>query len=305
MAKSEIPNLKFSNGYAIPVIGLGTWKSKPGEVQVAVEVALDAGYRHIDCAFAYRNESEVGKAIENKIRNGVVKREDIFVTSKLWNTCHRPDLVMSACKNTLADLGLDYLDLYLIHWPFAFKEGNDIIPTDEFGNIILSDVDYMDTWKEMENCVNLGLVRSIGLSNFNSQQLQRVIDESCIKPMCLQVEINPYLNQSKLRAFCRERSIVITAYSPLGSPDSPFLKPGTPKLLEDAKLIEIGNRVGKSVSQVILRYLVQLGVATVPKSVTPTRIQENINIFDFELTHDDMAYIDTLNQNLRICHRDQ
>ena len=134
------------------------------------------------------------------------------------------------------------------------------MPTDESGTILLSDVDYLDTWKEMEKCVDLGLVRSLGMSNFNSEQLQRVIDESRIKPVNLQIECNPYINQKKLRDFCKERNIVVTAYSPLGSPDSPFLKPNTPKLLDDPKLIEIGNRFGKSVAQVILKYLVSISL---------------------------------------------
>lgn len=304
MSILQVPTLTFSNGYSIPKIGLGTWKSKPGQVEQAVEAALDTGYRHIDCACVYGNETEVGTGINNKIKEGVVTREELFITDKLWNTYHRPDLVVPACKKSLEKLGLDYLDLFLIHWPFAFKEGCDLMPTDESGTILLSDVDYMDTWKEMEKCVDLGLVHSLGMSNFNSQQLQRVIDESRIKPVNLQFECNPYMNQKKLRNFCKERNIVVTAYSPLGSPDSPFLKPNTPKLLDDPKLKEIGERLSKSVAQVILRYLVQQDVVTIPKSVTPSRIRDNIDIFNFELSDDDITYIDSFNQDLRICHRD-
>ncbi|KAJ9579563.1 hypothetical protein L9F63_004748 [Diploptera punctata] len=283
----------------LATIGLGTWKSKRDEVTKAVEIALDAGYTHIDCARIYENEDEVGAAIQNKIKEGIVKREELFITSKLWNTYHRPELVVPACQTSLKKLCLDYLDLYLIHWPFAFKEGCDLMPTDETGKFEISEVDYVETWKGMEKCAEMGLVRSIGLSNFNSQQIQRVLDACCIKPVNLQVECHPYFNQKKLREFCNDRDIVITAYSPLGSPDSPYYKEGTPKLLEDATLKEMGDRLGKTVAQVILRYLVQLGVATVPKSVTPSRIQENFNIFDFELTAEDMACIDSLDQNLR------
>ncbi|KAJ9579564.1 hypothetical protein L9F63_004749 [Diploptera punctata] len=304
MTLQQAPSLTFSNGYSIPVIGLGTWKAKPGQVEHAVETAIDVGYRHIDCAFVYQNENEVGTGINNKIKEGVVTRGELFITTKLWNTYHRPELVISACKKSLEKLGLDYLDLFLIHWPFAFQEGCDLMPADESGNIILSDVDYMDTWREMEKCVDLGLVRSLGMSNFNSEQLQRVIDESRIKPVNLQCECNPYINQKKLRNFCKERNIVFTAYSPLGSSDSPFLKPGTPKLLDDPQLLEIGQRLGKSGAQIILRYLVQQDIVTIPKSVTASRISDNLNLFDFELTDEDITYIDSFDQNLRICHRD-
>ncbi|PNF29307.1 1,5-anhydro-D-fructose reductase [Cryptotermes secundus] len=304
MGPVQIPSLTFENGYKIPVIGLGTWKSKPGEVERAVQDAIDAGYRHLDCACVYGNESEVGHGIRYKIDEGVVQREDLFVTSKLWNTFHRPELVVSACRESLRLLGLEYLDLYLMHWPFAFKEDGDLMPTDSDGNIVLSDVDYLDTWRQMEKCVHLGLTRSIGLSNFNSQQIDRVLANATIKPVNLQVECNPYLTQKKLINFCKSRGITVTGYSPMGSPDSPYFKVGMPRLLEDPKLKEVAQLVGKSVGQVVLRYLVQRGLVTVPKSVTKSRIQENINIFNFELSEADMNYIDSFNQNLRICHRD-
>ncbi|PNF29306.1 hypothetical protein B7P43_G08940 [Cryptotermes secundus] len=184
------------------------------------------------------------------------------------------------------------------------QEDGDLMPTDSDGNIVLSDVDYLDTWRQMEKCVHLGLTRSIGLSNFNSQQIDRVLANATIKPVNLQVECNPYLTQKKLINFCKSRGITVTGYSPMGSPDSPYFKVGMPRLLEDPKLKEVAQLVGKSVGQVVLRYLVQRGLVTVPKSVTKSRIQENINIFNFELSEADMNYIDSFNQNLRICHRD-
>ncbi|KDR07717.1 1,5-anhydro-D-fructose reductase-like isoform X1 [Zootermopsis nevadensis] len=304
MVSVHVPSLTFSNGYKMPVIGLGTWKSKPGDVQRAVVDAIDAGYRHLDCAYMYGNESEVGEGVKLKVQEGVVQREDLFITSKLWNTFHRPDLVVSACKKSLSLLGLEYVDLYLMHWPFAFKEDGDLIPTDADGNIVLSDVDYLATWREMETCVHLGLTHSIGLSNFNSQQIERLLVSAEVKPANLQIECNPYLTQKKLINFCQSRGIEVTAYSPMGSPDSPYLKAGMPRLLEDPGLHQVAHRVGKSVGQVVLRYLVQQGISAVPKSVTKSRIQENINIFDFELSDADTSYIDSFNQNLRICHRD-
>ncbi|XP_021940366.1 aldose reductase-like isoform X2 [Zootermopsis nevadensis] len=265
MVSVHVPSLTFSNGYKMPVIGLGTWKSKPGDVQRAVVDAIDAGYRHLDCAYMYGNESEVGEGVKLKVQEGVVQREDLFITS---------------------------------------KEDGDLIPTDADGNIVLSDVDYLATWREMETCVHLGLTHSIGLSNFNSQQIERLLVSAEVKPANLQIECNPYLTQKKLINFCQSRGIEVTAYSPMGSPDSPYLKAGMPRLLEDPGLHQVAHRVGKSVGQVVLRYLVQQGISAVPKSVTKSRIQENINIFDFELSDADTSYIDSFNQNLRICHRD-
>lgn len=153
----------------------------------AVSDAIDIGYRHIDCAYAYRNETEVGVAIKSKIDQGVIKRDDLFVTSKLWNTFHQPNLVEGAIKETLANLGLEYLDLYLIHWPIAYKEGGDIFPRDAQENVIFSNVDYLDTWKAMENVLKKGLTKNIGISNFNSIQIQRLIDNCQVKPVVNQV----------------------------------------------------------------------------------------------------------------------
>nr|CAD7428577.1 unnamed protein product [Timema monikensis] len=275
--------------------------SKPGEVTQAVKDAIDAGYRHFDCAFAYGNEKEVGEALKVKLKEGVVKREDLFITSKLWNSFHRPDLVIPVLKKTLENLQLEYLDLYLVHWPMAFKEEGENMPRDAAGNIIFSEVDYVDTWKAMEEAVKQGLTRSIGISNFNSEQITRLLKTATIKPVTNQVECHPYLNQKKLIEFCRSKDIVVTGYSPLGSPDSPFLKPGDPLLLDDPKLKSLAKKYNKSPAQVVLRYSVQRGVVTIPKSVTKHRIQENLDIFDFELSKDDLAYLDSFDCNGRVC----
>jgi len=292
----QTPTIKLNSGYEIPIFGLGTWKSQPGEVTKVVQEAIDVGYRHIDGALAYSNEKEVGEAIEAKIKQGVVKREDLFVTSKLWNTFHRSDLVVNSLKKTLADLKLDYLDLFLIHWPMAYKEDAELFPKDANDKMIYSDADYLDTWKMMEECVRLGLTRSIGLSNFNSQQIQRILDNSKIKPAMLQVECHPYWNQKKLFEFCKSKGISVTGYSPLGSPDRPWAKPTDPKLVDDVKLVELSKKYGKSPAQIILRWLVQRGIVAIPKTVNKNRLIENINIFDFTLSDEDMAYLYTFDK---------
>jgi len=298
---APVPNVKLNNGLEIPIFGLGTWKSQPGEVEQAVKDAIDIGYRHIDCAFAYGNEKEVGAAIKSKVADRSVKRKDLWITSKLWNTYHRPDLVEKNVKMSLEDLGLDYLDLYLIHWPTAYLEDGEKFPKDAEGKILFSEVDYMDTWRAMEGLVKKGLVKSIGLSNFNKAQITRVLAEGSVKPAVLQIECHPYLNQSKLIDFAKSKGIAITAYSPLGSPDRPWAKPGDPQLMDDPKLIELAKKYNKTPAQVLLRYQVDREIITIPKSVTKSRILQNFSIFDFKLAAEDITYLNTFDCNGRLC----
>jgi len=298
-AVKQVPKIKFNNGMEAPILGLGTWKSKPGEVTQAVKDAIDAGYRHIDGALVYGNESEVGEGIRAKIEEGVVKRDDLFVVSKLWNTYHRPDVVEKGIRKTLTDLGLDYLDLYLVHFPTAWKEEGDLFPKDDAGNAQYSDADYVDTWKAMEELVGKGLTKAIGVSNFNSQQLERLLGSATIIPVTNQVECHPYLNQRKLIDFCKAKNISITGYSPFGSPDRPWAAPDEAKLLDDPKIVEVGKKYNKSSAQVILRWLVQRDVIVIPKSVNKDRIAQNFDIFDFELTPEDMDVLYQMDRNWR------
>ncbi|XP_055627813.1 aldo-keto reductase family 1 member B1-like isoform X2 [Toxorhynchites rutilus septentrionalis] len=297
---SSVPRVKLNNGQSIPILGLGTWGSPQGEVAQAVKDAIDVGYRHIDGAHVYQNEHEVGEGVNAKIKEGVIKREDIFITSKLWNTFHRPELVEGACRTTLKNLGLDYVDLYLIHWPMGYREGDALFPTDENGKTAYSDVDYVDTWKEMEKLVELGLAKSIGISNFNSKQVERILAIAKVKPVTNQVECHPYLAQVKLSSFCAERDLVITAYSPLGSPNRPWAKPDDPQLMEDPKIVSIAKKYNKTPAQILIRYQIQRGHVVIPKSVNKARIQSNFEVFDFELSEDDMKLVTSFDCNGRV-----
>nr|XP_012153291.1 PREDICTED: protein hu-li tai shao isoform X3 [Megachile rotundata] len=299
------PTITLNNGQKIPVLGLGTWQSgdDPSVVEQAVRDAVDAGYRHFDCAYIYGNEREIGKALREKIAEGVVKREDLFITTKLWNTSHKREHVVPACKRSVENFGLGYVDLYLVHWPVSYNENaKGLFPKDEKDNPKSEVVDYLDTWRSMEECVKLGLTKSIGLSNFNSQQIERVLSIATIKPVMNQVECHPNLNQKKLREFCAERGIAITAYSPFGSPKRIWAKPGDPQVTIDApEIVTIGKKYGKTPAQVVLRYLIEIGTVPIPKSTSKERIKQNINIFDFNLSPEEIQTIDKLDRGIRIC----
>ncbi|KAJ1521088.1 hypothetical protein ONE63_002790 [Megalurothrips usitatus] len=295
------PRVPLNDGTSIPAIGLGTYRataiaggddnSTLGDVEKAVLEAIDAGYRLIDGALLYETEDQVGRAVAAKISQGAVTRADMYIVTKLWNNAHRPDLVEAACRQSLANLGMDYVDLYLMHWPTAFKEGPDYVPRGADGQVLYSDVDILDTYRAMEELVRKGLVKSLGVSNFNSAQMRRLLGSCSIKPVINQVEAHPYLNQKRLVALCRAA----------GVQESPWSLGKQERLLDDKTLAAVGRTHGKAPGQVILRYLVQSNLIPIPKSVTKARIQENFSIFDFELSPQDMATIDALNKDRRIC----
>jgi alcohol dehydrogenase (NADP+) len=270
-------SVRLSSGYHMPLIGLGTWQAQPGEVGNAVAAALKAGYRHIDCAAIYGNEKEVGSAIADAITGKVLKRRELFVTSKLWNTEHHPQHVRAACQASLAALGLEYLDLYLIHWPqqFAHVDGQTYgIPRQADGSVRYASVPLADTWRAMEALVDEGLVRSIGVSNFNAAQLEAICAGARIMPACNQVESHPFLAQQPLRDACRSRGVVLSAYSPLGSGASVDGHTVT----SHPELERIGRKHRHSAAQVALAFQVRRGVPCLPKSVTAKRILENLDL---------------------------
>jgi len=301
----EIPKIAMSNGTTIPQFGLGTWKSKPGQVEAAVKAAIDCGYRHIDCALVYGNENEVGAAISAKIAEGVVTRNDLFITSKVWNTFHSKGKVMECLKLTLASLQIDSVDLLLVHWPMGLDESNvqELFPKTDNGKFMYSDIDFLETWEGMESVYELGLAKAIGISNFNSKQITRLLEKAKIAPMMHQFEIHPYFNNEKLVKFCQNHGIPVTGYSPLGSPDRPWAKPGDPVLLEDPAVLQMAAKYKKTSAQVLIRFAIQRGIVVIPKSVTPSRIASNMDVFDFELSPEDMQVIMGFDRSDgRACH---
>jgi alcohol dehydrogenase (NADP+) len=292
--------LSFDNGDELPMIGLGTWKSAPGDVYDAVKYALDAGYRHLDCAAIYGNEAEVGQALSESIEAGVVDRDDVWVTSKLWNDAHRPEHVRPALESTLEDLQLDTLDLYLMHWPVALTRGTGMPQSpDDF--VSLDEVPLAKTWAAMENLVDEGLVRHIGVSNFNVPKLRRLMASADHAPEMNQLEMHPYLQQRDMVAFAEEQGLPLTAYSPLGSKDRPegMKAADEPLLLEDPTINEIADRHDATPGQVLISWALHRDTVVIPKSVTPSHIDENLAAADLSLTDDDMEAIAELDRDRR------
>lgn len=276
----------------MPIIGLGTWKSKPGEVYEAVLTALKTGYRHIDCAPIYGNEAEVGNAIRDAISQGVLERKDLWVTSKLWNDAHRKKDVIPALKKTLKDLKLDYLDLFLIHWPVALKKGV-MFPKGSDDFLSLEQVPVTETWQGMEAAVDEGLVRHIGVSNFNLERVKHLVNNSRIQPEMNQVELHPFLPQSDLLDGCRDLGVHLTAYSPLGSKDrsSAIKKDDEPLLLEHPAVKRVADKRNCTPGQVLISWAVHRGTAVIPKSTNAGRIQENLKSAEVELSVEDLQFI--------------
>jgi 2,5-diketo-D-gluconate reductase A len=265
---ANVPTIRLNNGVEIPQLGFGVYQIPPEETAEAVGRALEIGYRHIDTAEMYGNEKEVGEAV----RASGLDRGEVFLTSKLNNGSHRRDDALRAFDGTLEALGFDQLDLFLIHWP---------LPT--------TDVDYVETWKAMEEIYAGGRCRAIGVSNFNPHHLRRLFGETEVRPAVNQIEVHPYLAQDDVRAFDAEHEIVTEAWSPIAQG----------KVLDDPAIEAIAQRLGRTPAQVVLRWHVQRGDVVFPKSVTPARMEENFDLFSFELSEGDMAAITGLDRHER------
>ena len=259
-------------GGRMPALGFGTLIPDAATTTSATRDALEAGYRHFDCAERYRNEREVGEALRIGLAAGGIAREDIFVTTKLWNSNHRPERVGPAFDASLERLGLDYLDLYLIHTPFAFQAGDEQDPRDENGNVIYDNgVTLLDTWRAMEELVDHGRCRAIGLSDIGLNELRPLYESARIKPAVVQVEAHPYLPETELLEFCKEKEIVFLAFAPLGH----GIRPGP---LEDPVVSLIAARIGKTPAQALLAWAIQRGCALLTTPKTATRARENFDI---------------------------
>ncbi|MFJ2292644.1 aldo/keto reductase [Streptomyces sp. NPDC087894] len=264
---SSVPAITLNNGVEIPQLGFGTFQIPPEDTRETTLAALETGYRHIDTAQMYGNEREVGQAV----RESGLDRADVFVTSKLNNDAHAYDDALQAFGRTMDQVGLDYLDLFLIHWPLPDKG------------------DFVETWKALEEIYRSGRVKAIGVSNFQPHHLRRLLDGSTVVPAVNQIEVHPYLTQDTVRAFDAEHGIATEAWSPIAQG----------KVLDDPALTRIAERVGKSTAQVTLRWHLQRGDIVFPKSVTLRRIQQNFDLFDFELTEGDIGEINALNRDER------
>lgn len=293
--------LKCRNGETLDAIGLGTWKSEPGKVEDAVYTALKSGYTHIDCALVYGNEAEVGKALNKALSEGILTREDLWVTSKLWNNAHRKEDVIPALHQTLEDLKLDYLDLYLMHWPIAFRSGLEGFPESDDDFLSLDEVPLIETWNAMLNAKDQGLVKHLGVSNFSVEKLKGLIEQTDDIPEMNQVELHPFLQQEELLEFCQSKNIHLTAYSPLGSGDrSDRLKADDePSLLANEAINQIAKKHDCSSAQILIAFHLHRNTAVIPKSTNPGRIKENLESANIKLDREDMKTLKDLDRHYR------
>ncbi|KAJ2885083.1 D-xylose reductase [Coemansia aciculifera] len=311
MSSSTGPAITLHNGLKMPTVGLGMWKVSRATASDQVYQAIKAGYRLFDCACDYGNESEVGSGIARALSEGLVTRKDLFITSKLWCTYHRREHVEPAIQRTLQDLGLDYVDLYLVHFPIALKH----VPIEQRyppewsyevgGPVITDNVPYQETWQAMECLFDKGLAKNIGISNMPGALIYDVLTYARIKPAVLQIEVHPYLVREQLVSLAHSEGIAVTAYSSFGdtsyqeinmAPTGSEFKP----LLKHELVADIAAKYAKSPAQVLLRWAVERGCAVIPKSSSPTRLRENLSLFDFALSADDVQCISALDRNLRL-----
>ncbi|KAF9618919.1 hypothetical protein IFM89_002914 [Coptis chinensis] len=293
--------ITLNNGIKMPTIGLGVWRMEGKSIKEVILNDIRIGYRHFDCAAKYQNEAEVGEALAEAIQTGIVKREDLFITTKLWNLDHGH--VLEACEDSLKKLQLEYLDLYLVHFPIASKFtgiGKTSSVKDENGDLdIDTTISLETTWHAMEGLVSMGLVRSIGVSNYDIFLIRDCLAYSKLKPAVNRIETHPYFQRDSVLKFCQKHGICVTAHTPLGGGTANTEMFGSVSCLDDPVLKRLAEKHNKTVAQIILRWGIQRNTVVIPKSSKLERLKENFHVFDFELTLKDMVSIRTVDQRLR------
>jgi alcohol dehydrogenase (NADP+) len=299
---AAMQHAKLNNGQSIPLVGLGTWKSAPGDVKAAVKEAIKIGYRHVDCAAVYGNEAEIGEALRDCFDDGICKREDLFVTSKLWIDSKKREHVMPALKESLSLLQIDYLDMYLIHWSVHLKKGAELASMTKDSFLPEDAIPISETWGQFELAVAQGLAKGIGVSNFSPKKIKALLEIAKIKPAINQVEHHPYLQTKEISSFCQENGIHVTCHSCLGSGDRPagLKKADEPILLQNEDIAAIATKHACEPAQVLLRWSIQSGYSVLAKSVTPKRLQQNLDAVKVSLDDDDMRKIASLDRNYRL-----
>jgi D-xylose reductase len=305
-----LKTVRLHSGATMPSVGLGLWKIDTTNTAQMVVSAIESGYRQLDGACDYGNEREAGLGVRQAIASGLCARESLWVTSKLWNTYHRPVHVRQAVERSLRDWGLDYFDLYLIHFPISlayvpferrYPPGWYFDPEDSQPQMVVDPIRISDTWEAMEQLVDSGLVRHIGVCNFNCSLMRDLLAYARIRPEVLQVESHPYLVQAKLLRYCQQEQIAFTAFSPLGAGSYVSLNMATSdqSVLNELRVSSIAQQHGKTPAQIVLRWAVQRGTSIIPKTSRPERLKENLAIFDFELSQQEMKQIGSLDRNQR------
>jgi diketogulonate reductase-like aldo/keto reductase len=293
----QVEKVTLSNGQQMPLVGLGTWSAPKGVVGEAIKQAIDIGYRSFDFSPGYQNEKEIGVALSEAISSGKVKRSDLFLTSKLWSTHHHPSHVRGGLKQTLQDLRVDYLDLFLIHWPIAYEfTGYDLataplFPKGENGRMKFDKVPTQDTWREMEKLVDDGLVKTIGISNFTIRETLDLLAYARIRPAVNQFEVSPLHTREHLVEFMKAEGIHVTSFSTFGSSTT------SASVLQIPSILELAKKYNKTPAQIVVRWVTQQGISTIPKSTNQQRLKENLSVFDFKLEEDDIKLISKENKN--------